>query len=190
MKVINTGTIDRYAALWGHSTLTHQGEKYLTPYLPIRTAGVSARRANMYKGEKVIFAKMAKTCEAVIDHDGEFASLNTNCFHSPHRGVSLSYIGAVCNSRMFMFLYDLFFGALRMSGGYYQFQAPQLRVIPIPRASEKDQKAIAEQVKRIIAAKQADPSVDTSSLEREIDERVCKLYGLTAEEIAIVEGKR
>lgn len=31
---------------------------------------------------------------------------------------------------------------------------------------------------------------DTSSLEREIDERVYRLYGLTKEEIGIVEGRR
>ena len=34
----------------------------------------------------------------------------------------------------------------------------------------------------------ADPSADTSALEREIDQQVYQLYGLTPEEIAIVEG--
>jgi len=32
--------------------------------------------------------------------------------------------------------------------------------------------------------------IDTSALERQIDKMVYKLYGLTEEEIAIVEGKR
>ena len=40
----------------------------------------------------------------------------------------------------------------------------------------------------IIAAKQANPAADTSALEREIDQQVYALYGLTPEEIAIVEG--
>ena len=40
----------------------------------------------------------------------------------------------------------------------------------------------------ILAAKQANPAADTSALEREIDQQVCALYGLTPEEIAIVEG--
>ncbi len=38
------------------------------------------------------------------------------------------------------------------------------------------------------AAKQKNPTADTSGLEREIDEAVYTLYGLTPEEIAIVEG--
>ena len=41
---------------------------------------------------------------------------------------------------------------------------------------------------RILAAKQRDPEAATSALEREIDELVCALYGLTPEEIQIVEG--
>jgi hypothetical protein len=42
-------------------------------------------------------------------------------------------------------------------------------------------------VERILAAKRADPAADVSAWEREIDERVYRLYGLTPEEIKIVE---
>jgi len=55
-------------------------------------------------------------------------------------------------------------------------------------------------VDQIIAAKQQPPSssfskgelsnADTSALEKQIDEMVYALYGLTPEEIAIVEEKR
>ena len=37
--------------------------------------------------------------------------------------------------------------------------------------------------------KQKDPDTDTSALERQIDQMVYKLYDLTPEEIAIVEGR-
>jgi len=40
-----------------------------------------------------------------------------------------------------------------------------------------------------IAAKQSDPSSDTNALESEEDALVYGLYGLTEEEIGIVEGK-
>ena len=45
-----------------------------------------------------------------------------------------------------------------------------------------------ELVERILAAQQKNPAADTSALEREIDQQVYALYGLTPEEIAIVEG--
>ncbi len=87
-----------------------------------------------------------------------------------------------------MFLYDLFFGALRMSGGYYQFQAPQLRVIPIARADATQQKAIEEVVDKILSEKKKNPNADTTALERKIDSLVYSLYSLTPEETAIVEN--
>jgi hypothetical protein len=43
-------------------------------------------------------------------------------------------------------------------------------------------------VDRILAAKAQDASADVSALERELDELVYALYGLTPEEIKIVEG--
>ncbi len=45
-------------------------------------------------------------------------------------------------------------------------------------------------VDKILAAKKKDPNADTSALEREIDKMVYELYGLTDEEIEIVEGRR
>jgi hypothetical protein len=60
--------------------------------------------------------------------------------------------------------------------------------LPIPDVPPEKQKPIVELVTRILAAKKADPAADTSAWEREIDERVYRLYGLTAEEIRIVEG--
>ena len=41
---------------------------------------------------------------------------------------------------------------------------------------------------RILAAKKANPLADTTAEEREIDRLVYDLYGLTEDEIAIVEG--
>jgi adenine-specific DNA-methyltransferase len=39
----------------------------------------------------------------------------------------------------------------------------------------------------ILKTKQANAAADTSALEREIDERVYRLYGLTPDEIRLVE---
>jgi len=47
--------------------------------------------------------------------------------------------------------------------------------------------ALVKRVDQILAAKRANPAADTSAWEREIDERVYRLYGLTPEEIKVVE---
>ena len=41
----------------------------------------------------------------------------------------------------------------------------------------------------VFAAKKADSSTDTTEWEKQIDQKVYELYGLTEDEIAIVEGK-
>ena len=52
---------------------------------------------------------------------------------------------------------------------------------------EPEQQPIIERVEKILAIKKATPSVSTAEMEAEIDKLVYKLYGLTDEEINIIE---
>ncbi len=56
----------------------------------------------------------------------------------------------------------------------------------IPAAEQEPLKNLVE---RILLLKKENPQTDTSALEVEIDRMVYKLYDLTEEEIAVVEGK-
>ena len=60
--------------------------------------------------------------------------------------------------------------------------------LPIPTSSPEKQKAVERLVDRVLAAKQRDAEADVSAFEQEIDQLVYALYGLTPEEIQIVEG--
>ena len=60
--------------------------------------------------------------------------------------------------------------------------------IPVPPSTTAQQSEIESLVNQILAAKRADAGADTSALEAEIDRHVYALYGLTPEEIKIVEG--
>jgi hypothetical protein len=72
-------------------------------------------------------------------------------------------------------------------GGFLALQWPIMREFPIPLAERPQHDALVALVERILKAKRSDGAADTAALEREIDERVYRLYGLTAEEIQIVE---
>jgi type I restriction-modification system DNA methylase subunit len=63
-----------------------------------------------------------------------------------------------------------------------------LKKLPICPASEAEQRPIAQLVEQIVVAKQREPDGDTTVLEREIDRLVYELYGLTVDEINLVEG--
>ena len=60
--------------------------------------------------------------------------------------------------------------------------------LPIPDVSVAQQKPIVALVNQILTLKRDNPSANIKALEAQIDVVVAKLYGLTPEEIAIVEG--
>ena len=63
-----------------------------------------------------------------------------------------------------------------------------LRKFPIKQISITDQQPFISLVEQILVAKKSDPVSDTKAFEREIDQLVYELYGLTDEEIKIVEN--
>ncbi|MDF1612890.1 Eco57I restriction-modification methylase domain-containing protein [Stygiobacter electus] len=64
------------------------------------------------------------------------------------------------------------------------------KIPPITPSNEHIVRQIESLVDKILAAKKQNPQSDTSHLERVIDQLVYKLYGLTEEEIGIIENKK
>ena len=89
---------------------------------------------------------------------------------------------ALLNSR-FM---DWFF---RITSTNNHVQGYELDQLPIPHMASADQRQLGDLAARVMKAKAANPNADTVELEAEIDRRVYALYGLTKEEIAVVEGR-
>ena len=71
---------------------------------------------------------------------------------------------------------------------YSKIQISQLSRLPVGKPTVSQQRAIEERVEKILAAKKKNTSADTTKLEKEIDEIVYEIYGLTEEEKTIVEG--
>jgi hypothetical protein len=65
-----------------------------------------------------------------------------------------------------------------------------LEMLPIITLESATKKVIEALVDTITAAKAADPRADTTGLEREVDKIVYSLYGITKEEIKIIENQR
>ena len=99
--------------------------------------------------------------------------------------VSLKFVLALLNSRLY-FLW-LYFKGKRKSEMLELYQKP-LSEIPIKRIPPDAQKPFIKLVDRILASKQRDAGADVSELERQIDGLVYALYGLTPEEIKLIEA--
>lgn len=59
--------------------------------------------------------------------------------------------------------------------------------LPIPDVPLEQQKPIVAIVDQILRAKRANPNADLTALEAELNARVTALYGLTPDEIRLVE---
>ena len=75
-----------------------------------------------------------------------------------------------------------------LQGDARTFKTNYLNPFPIPKqVSSKIESSIQSKVSQILTLKKEDPAADTSTLEAEIDALVYELYGLSEEEIRIVE---
>ena len=70
------------------------------------------------------------------------------------------------------------------------FYPDDLRKLPIPQIALDGQQPFITLVDQILSLKESDPQADTSALEDEIDRMVYERYGLTEEEIQIMEGDK
>ena len=73
--------------------------------------------------------------------------------------------------------------------GLPEWTTTMVERIPIPKIMVAQQRPFIRLVDRILHAKTADPTADTSAEEAEIDRLVYALYGLTPAEVAAVEGR-
>ena len=100
--------------------------------------------------------------------------------------INLRFILAILNSRLNTYYFSRFLSTDKLQGSYSSIYPEDIRQIPIKKISPTEQTPFIALVDQILDLKTS--GGDTTALERQIDEMVYKLYDLTPEEIAIVEG--
>ncbi|CAM3981027.1 site-specific DNA-methyltransferase (adenine-specific) [Flavobacterium branchiophilum] len=133
-----------------------------------------------FEKEKIIFTKASKVKSFALDYSGNYLQ-NTSYFIS---GDNLRYLTAVLNSRFIHFSFLNFYQSGGIEG---EITIQSINNIPIPKINELNQQPFINKVDQILSLKKDNPVADTSALEREIDLMVYELYGLSEEEIGIVE---
>lgn len=104
----------------------------------------------------------------------------------PKDDSSLNILWAVLNSKLATF-YHFNHSPKATKGAFPKILVSDVKTFPLPNIDEETRIVIDEKVSRILSAKQSDPSADTTVLEDEIDFMVYKLYGLTYDEVLVVD---
>lgn len=111
-----------------------------------------------------------------------YSTLKREDMESLSSTVDLRYLLGVMNSRYANTLLDTIRGI-----GNIDVNPEYIRNIPIPFATPEQQKPINDLVDKIIAAKNKKSQADTREWEEEIDFLVYKLYGLSYDEVLVVD---
>lgn len=121
---------------------------------------------------------------STIDNKKQFC-LNTLMCFSTKSNLSNEFLVGIINSKLmsFYFYYFIYNQAVRTM----HFMMGYADKLPIPN-SLINHNEITENVNKILALKEENPNANTTQLEQEIDVLVYQLYGLTYEEVLIVDA--
>ncbi len=136
-----------------------------------------------FEHSKIISTKISIRPTFALDNTSNYLG---NTLYFMTIDLTPFYILGILNSTMFHYYASRVF--VGKQNGWYEVQPTALEAFPIPTTS--DHAPIETLVERILTLKRSDPHANVSALEAEIDWLVYQLYGLSEEEIAIVEGKQ
>jgi len=140
-----------------------------------------------FKEEKIIWIELADVGRFALCRE-EVYLLNSAYFLLPPKGIDAKYLLGLLNSTVIRFYLGLIAETSGM--GTSRWINNFVKEFPIPLPSSEHRAVVITLVDQILTAKKKDPNADISALEKQIDEMVYALYGLTDEEIEIVEGKK
>ena len=144
-----------------------------------------ARERSIFESEKIMVPYRSKT--NVFGYTNEPWYFRTDAYSviTKNNDYALKYLLGVLNSKLALFwLYN----RGKRKGDTLELFYDPLSKIPIATCSEDQQKMIVAFVDEIIAEKSKDPRSDTYDIEQQVDQLVYEIYGLTDEEITIVES--
>jgi len=181
LRMVNSGTIDRYCFLWGKKPMRYLGQSYLHPVI-VESDRLPPKRLQQAKQAKIIVSGMTQRLECALDQDGSFLAGKSTSIIFTSQTCDLYYLLGVLNSRLISFYLKSYFIGNSLKGNYLRIGSPQLRQIPIYVSDHP--------VPMIKLVRQRLTEIDSGKLQlldHQIDQLVYQLYGLTDLETQIIE---
>ena len=187
-KLVNTGTIDPYISLFGSKPTRYIKGAYDYPVISASNLRkISQKRLEQAKAPKIIIGGMTKRLECFLDTQGHYLAGKSTVIVLEKK-LDLRFLIGILNSDLMSFFYSVFFNSLSLSGGYLRIGTKQIAMLPIPNSSDHLRGKIAKLAQQCLDAAKDSPN-KLAVLETELNQLVYQAYGLTEEEIALVESK-
>lgn len=201
LRVVNSGTLDRYCIRWANKPLRYLGDRISQPVVSsLALQQHLPQRYRQARATKLIVASMTRQLECVADLQGELLAGKSTCIIWASR-VPLLYLLGLLNSRLMTRLFCQRFWGNSLKGGYLRVGPAQLRQLPIPPLTTAHEQTLGDRLIALVQARclrgaayaplisAASPAPETSehALEPAIDQIVYRLYGLDPNDIAQLE---
>jgi hypothetical protein len=178
-----SGNIDRY--YYDNKNVRYMKDRYSDAYVYL-DGSFSKGKVLLWSNPKIIIAGMTKVVEATYVQSSLAIGVGAYAIYD-FNGFNPYYILGLLNSKYTSYYLMNKFRDKHLAGGYLAINKSTIEQLPFKIAEDESQTIIINNVKTILKAKSANPSADTTALESEIDRLVYQLYGLTDEEIRIIE---
>jgi hypothetical protein len=162
-------------------------------YIQYKPELINFKDENMYNVPKILIRKIASNIHATYDNKKLYTTQGVYLL-LPKPNTNLYYILAIINSNLIHWYYELYFNM--GSNLTTNVTIENLKNIPIRLANDKIINSFKSIVEKILTITESDDYINNKKMqkkvkeyENEIDRMVYKLYGLTDEEIKIVEGE-
>lgn len=175
-KMIRGANIDRFVL----KTKMSQGETFFLN--PITLQRIKNIDDGLYETERIVMQGITGINEAkrlkMTLSDHAYCANSVNYCLFTEKNLSAKYVLALLNSKLLNYIFKLQSTNSNVNG---------YEVDNLPIAISDKQKQYTDLVDSILATKRSDPYTDTTSFEQQIDLLVYHLYGLTYDEILIVD---
>ena len=146
------------------------------------------RNYEIFEQPKILIREAGATITATLDEDNYYIMSSLYNAILIDQAFSMRYLLGLINSKLFQYLmYKLTFE--KTKGAFTKAKIFHYYELPVKKASSEQQQPIIDLVNTVLSIKKANPATDTSAEERAIDKLVYDLYGLTADEIALIENQ-
>lgn len=190
LKLYVCSTLSPYTI--NHSKTIHTvGLSISTPYFNNKSQNISEKRWRDFSfTPKILIRGNDKRITAALDNEGSvFIGVYAIKVYD-NLSKYYKYLLASLNSKLFQWIFSIQNPSIKIGGGYFSINSPQILNLPFKQSiNDGDLTLINKLVDNILSKKSQNPAADITSLEIQIDQMVYKLYDLTEEEIAIIEGK-
>ncbi|WP_143189380.1 type IIG restriction enzyme/methyltransferase [Paraburkholderia lycopersici] len=187
-RVANTGTLDRYVSRWGSKPMTYLKRRYDEPVVDReRFASTFTNGYRAKANARKVIVKGLTRLDATLDLAGDTIPGKTTLILRSNDENLLKFAAALLNCPLSVFVIRAKFGASSYNGGV-AFTRAMIDTLPMPGdASVRDE--VAAHVNRLLLlARPGGGEPQLAEIAREIDRALYAAFGLSAQEIALVEG--